>query len=66
MDGLYSVGQEQNRKTSGYIQHDRDRYGVECDTIVHFLDDQYGLGQAKPGSKKEVEAIDTMIRKNKT
>lgn len=47
--------------TGGYIQHYRDRYGVECDTIIHFPDGQYGLVQAKLGSNKEVEAIDTMI-----
>lgn len=48
--------------TGGYIQHYRDRYGVECDTILHFSDGQYALVQAKLGSKKETEAIDTMIK----
>lgn len=48
--------------TGGYLQHYRDRYGVECDTIIHFPSGEYGLVQAKLGSSKEEEAIDTMIK----
>ena len=48
--------------TGGHIRHYRDRYGVECDTIIHFSDGRYGLVQAKLGSSKENEAIDTMIK----
>lgn len=48
--------------TGGYLRHYRDRYGVECDTIVHFANGEYGLVQAKLGSSKEEEAIDAMIK----
>lgn len=44
----------------GNIMHYRDRYGVECDTIVKFSDGNYGLVQAKLGSSKIDEAIETM------
>lgn len=33
----------------GYSQHYRDRYGLECDCIVHLNDGRYGLIEAKLG-----------------
>jgi predicted AAA+ superfamily ATPase len=44
----------------GNIKHYRDRYGVECDTILNFADGRYGLVQAKLGGSKINEAIETM------
>ncbi len=46
----------------GHLQHYRDRYGVECDSIVCFPSGEYGLVQAKLGGKKVEEAIDTMLK----
>ncbi len=46
----------------GHLQHYRDRYGVECDSIVCFPNGDYGLVQAKLGGKKVEEAIDTMLK----
>jgi len=46
----------------GHLQHYRDRYGVECDSIVCFPNGEYGLVQAKLGGKKVEEAIDTMLK----
>lgn len=48
--------------TGGYIQHYRDRYGIECDTIIHFPNGEYGLVQAKLGTSQETEAIATMVK----
>lgn len=47
-------------KSGGHIMHYRDRYGIECDTIVKFSDGNYGLVQVKLGSRKIDEAIETM------
>lgn len=44
----------------GTLRHYRDRYGVECDTIVHFADGRYGLVQIKLGSGQIDQAINTM------
>ncbi len=46
--------------SGGNIKHYRDRYGVECDTIVNFADGRYGLIQIKLGSSQIDEAIKTM------
>ena len=31
----------------GYLRHFRDRYGLECDNVIHFNDDRYGLVEVK-------------------
>lgn len=46
--------------SGGTLRHYRDRYGVECDTIVNFADGRYGLVQIKLGSGQIDEAINTM------
>jgi len=46
--------------SGGHMMHYRDRYGVECDTIVKFPDGNYGLIQIKLGSSKIDEAVGTM------
>lgn len=46
--------------SGGTLRHYRDRYGVECDTIVNFADGRYALVQIKLGSGQVDEAIKTM------
>ena len=36
----------------GYLRHYRDRYGLECDQVIHFDNGEYGLIQTKLGTKK--------------
>lgn len=39
----------------GYSQHYRDRYGLECDCIVHLNDGRYGLIEAKLGGAEHIK-----------
>ncbi len=39
----------------GYVQHYRDRYGLECDCVVHLNDGRYGLIEVKLGSMKGIK-----------
>jgi len=44
----------------GYLRHYRDRYGLECDQVIHFSNGEYGLIQTKLGTKKIKEAADKL------
>ena len=44
----------------GYLRHYRDRYGLECDQVIHFNNGEYGLIQTKLGTKKIKEAADKL------
>jgi len=37
-------------KAGGYVRHYRDRYGLECDHVIHFNNGKYGLVQTKLGN----------------
>ena len=39
----------------GYIEHYRDRYGLECDSVIHLNDGRYGLIEVKLGSMKGIK-----------
>lgn len=39
----------------GYVQHYRDRYGLECDCVVHLDDGRYGLIEVKLGGLKGIK-----------
>jgi predicted AAA+ superfamily ATPase len=45
----------------GYLRHYRDRYGLECDQVIHFNNGEYGLIQTKLGTKKIKEATEKLI-----
>jgi len=36
-------------KIGGYLRHYRDRYGLECDHVIHFNNGKFGLIQTKLG-----------------
>lgn len=39
----------------GYIEHYRDRYGLECDSVLHLNDGRYGLIEVKLGGMKGIK-----------
>ena len=45
----------------GFLRHYRDRYGLECDQVIHFSNGEYGLIQTKLGTKKVKEATEKLI-----
>ncbi|MCL2819205.1 MAG: DUF4143 domain-containing protein [Oscillospiraceae bacterium] len=45
----------------GYLRHYRDRYGLECDQVIHFDNGEYALIQTKLGTKKIKEASENLI-----
>jgi len=45
----------------GNLRHYRDRYGLECDQVIHFNNGEYGLIQSKLGTKKVKEAAGKLI-----
>jgi predicted AAA+ superfamily ATPase len=46
---------------SGYLRHYRDRYGLECDQVIHFANGEYGLIQTKLGTKRIKEGAEKLI-----
>ena len=38
------------RSINGYVEHYRDRYGLECDCVIHLNDGRYALIEFKLGS----------------
>lgn len=45
----------------GFLRHYRDRYGLECDQVIHFDNGEYALIQTKLGTKKIKEASEKLI-----
>jgi len=45
----------------GFLRHYRDRYGLECDQVIHFDNGEYALIQTKLGTKKIKEAAEKLI-----
>lgn len=46
----------------GYLNHYRDRYGLECDNVVHFDNGKYALIEVKLGNKKIKEAEEHLLK----
>ena len=46
----------------GFLRHYRDRYGLECDQVIHFSNGEYALIQTKLGTRKIKEASEKLIR----
>ena len=46
----------------GFLRHYRDRYGLECDQVIHFDNGEYALIQTKLGTKKIKEAAEKLIK----
>lgn len=49
----------------GTLKHYRDRYGLECDNIIHFNDGRYALVETKLGGTKIKEAEEHLINLKK-
>lgn len=47
-------------KIGGFIRHYRDRYGLECDHVIHLNNGKYGLIQTKLGSSQIEQGIDKL------
>lgn len=45
----------------GHLRHYRDRYGLECDQVIHFDNGEYGLVQTKLGTKKIKEGTEKLV-----
>jgi len=45
----------------GHLRHYRDRYGLECDQVIHFDNGEYALIQTKLGTKKVKEAAEKLV-----
>lgn len=46
----------------GNLNHFRDRYGLECDNVVHFDNGKYALIEVKLGNKKIKEAEEHLLK----
>ena len=49
----------------GSLSYYRDRYGLECDFVIHLPDGRYGLFECKTGSNHIQEGIDHLNRLSK-
>lgn len=49
----------------GTLKHYRDRYGLECDNIVHFEDGKYALIETKLGGPRVKEAEEHLLELEK-
>ena len=45
----------------GHLRHYRDRYGLECDQVIHFDNGEYGLIQTKLGTSRIKEGEEKLI-----
>lgn len=48
----------------GNLNHYRDRYGLECDNVIHFDDGRYALVETKLGGSKIKEAEEHLLKLN--
>lgn len=48
----------------GNLKHYRDRYGLECDNVIHFDDGRYALIETKLGGSKVKEAEEHLLKLN--
>ncbi|MDR0391684.1 MAG: DUF4143 domain-containing protein [Planctomycetaceae bacterium] len=46
----------------GYLRHYRDRYGLECDQVIHFDNGEYGLIQTKLGTKNVKDGAEKLLK----
>ena len=53
---IYSV------ENKGHISYYRDRYGLECDIVLHLNDGRYALIEAKLGSKSIDEGAEHLLK----
>lgn len=40
---------------NGFVYHYRDKYGLECDAVIHLKNGKYGLVEIKLGGDKNIE-----------
>lgn len=53
------------RKYGGHLQHYRDRYGLECDNVIHYDDGSYALVEVKLSGNRIDEAEKHLLELNK-
>ena len=53
------------KKHGGVLRHYRDRYGLECDNVIHFPDGRYILAEVKLGGRKLKEAEEHLLELNR-
>lgn len=53
------------KKYGGTLRHYRDRYGLECDNVIHFPDGRYILAEVKLGGSKLKEAEEHLLELNR-
>ena len=46
----------------GTLNHYRDRYGLECDNVIHFKNDKYALVEVKLSKEKIEEAEEHLLK----
>lgn len=56
---IYSI------ENKGRISYYRDRYGLECDIVLHLSDGRYALIEAKLGSKSIEEGAEHLLKLNR-
>lgn len=49
------------KSIGGTLKHYRDRYGLECDNVIHFDDGRYALIETKLGGTRLKEAENHLI-----
>lgn len=49
------------RKNGGKLKHYRDRYGLECDNVIHFEDGSYALVEIKLSGSRIKEAEEYLL-----
>lgn len=54
------------RSNNGYLEHYRDRYGLECDCVIHLDDGRYGLIEVKLGSQESIDQAEEHLLKLKS
>ena len=47
-------------KIGGYVRHYRDRFGLECDHVIHLNNGKYGLVQTKLGQQSVAQGIEKL------
>lgn len=51
-----------SQKNKGHISYYRDRYGLECDIVLHLRDGRYALIEAKLGNKRIDEGAEHLLK----
>jgi len=53
-----------SQESGGYLNHFRDRYGLECDNVIHFSNGKYGLIEVKLSNNGVSEGYSNLLKIN--